>query len=101
MNDSRLLAQALLRHLDGCRVVFGGLLIGFAIQAPALDVGGRWHLLIWDRVTDPVAPMLLAVCVVWSIFIIRAARDPMANTMFSTSPPGPISRTASQWCRTR
>lgn len=63
-------------------VLFSGLLIAFAIQAPALDVGGRWHWLIWGRIMDPVPPMLLAVYVVWSIYIIRAARDPMANKMF-------------------
>ena len=84
MNDSRLRFLKRFLSIYGwlSLVLFGGLLIGFAIQAPALDVGGRWHVLIWDRVTDPVAPMLLTIYVVWSIFIIRAARDPMANKMF-------------------
>lgn len=84
MNDSRLAMLKRFLSIYGwlSLVLFGGLLIGFAIQAPALDVGGRWHWLIWDRVTDHVAPMLLAVYVVWSIFIIRAARDPLNNKTF-------------------
>jgi hypothetical protein len=39
-------------------------------------------VLIWDRVTDPIPPMLFAVYIVWSIFIYRAARDPLAHKMF-------------------
>ena len=84
MDDSKLVMLKRFLSIYGwlSLVLFGGLLIGFAIQAPALDVGGRWHVLIWDRITEPVPPMLLAVYVVWSIYIIRAARDPMANKMF-------------------
>ena len=63
-------------------LLFGGLMIGFISQPASWDVGGRWHWLIWDRISDHVAPMLLAVYIVWSIFIIRAARDPIANKLF-------------------
>ena len=62
--------------------LFGVLMIGFIVQPTSWDVGGPWHWLIWDRIDDRVAPMLLAVYVVWSIFIIRAARDPVANKTF-------------------
>jgi len=62
--------------------LFGGLMIGFIVQPASWDVGGRWHWLIWDSIEDRVAQMLLAVYVVWSIFIIRAARDPVANKTF-------------------
>ena len=84
MNDSKLAMLKRFLRIYGwlSLVLFGGLLIGFTIQAPALDVDGRWHWLIWDRVTDHVAPMLFVVYIVWSIFIIRAARDPLANRMF-------------------
>ena len=63
-------------------ILFGGLMIGFVARAPILDPGGAWHVLIWDRVTDPIPPMLFAVYIVWSIFIYRAARDPLAHKMF-------------------
>jgi len=62
--------------------LFGGLMIGFIVQPASWDVGGRWHWLIWDSIDDRVAQMLLAVYIVWSIFIIRAARDPVANKTF-------------------
>ena len=63
-------------------ILFGGLMIGFVVRAPILDPGGAWHVLIWDRVTDPIPPMLFAIYIVWSIFIYRAARDPLAHKMF-------------------
>ena len=63
-------------------LLFGGLLIGFAARAAILDPGGAWHVLIWDRVTDPIPPMLFAIYIVWSIFIYRAARDPLTHKMF-------------------
>ncbi|MDQ6828278.1 MAG: hypothetical protein M3081_05370 [Gemmatimonadota bacterium] len=63
-------------------VLFSALLLGFIVQPSSLDVGGGMHWLIWDHVSDHVAPMLLAVYVVWSIFILRAARDPLAHAMF-------------------
>ena len=62
--------------------LFGGLMVGFIVQPASWDVGGRWHWLIWDSIDDRVAQMLLAVYIVWSIFIIRAARDPAANKTF-------------------
>ena len=84
MDDSKLhLLKIFLRAYGWLSLLlFVGLMIGFIVQAPALDPGGRWHWLIWDRVTDHVAPMLFAVYIVWSIFIIRAARDPLAHKMF-------------------
>jgi hypothetical protein len=84
MNDSRLPMLKHFLRIYGwlSLVLFGSLMIGFIVQPASWDVGGRWHWLIWDRVTDHVAPMLLAVYIVWSVFIIRAARDPMANKMF-------------------
>ena len=57
-------------------------MLGFIMQPASWDIGGQWHWLIWDRITDPVAPMLLAVYIVWSVYIIRSARDPIANMFF-------------------
>ncbi len=81
-------------------ILFGGLMIGFVARAPMLDPGGAWHVLIWDRVTAPIPPMLFAVYIVWSIFIYGAASDPLAHKMFLDSPPGPTWPTASPWCLT-
>jgi uncharacterized protein DUF6632 len=83
-NDSRLrLLKGFLRIYGWLSLtLFSVLMVGFIVQPASWEVGGRWHWLIWDSVTDPVAPMLIAVYIVWSIFIIRAARDPMANKMF-------------------
>lgn len=63
-------------------ILFTALLLGFATQFPLLDEGGAWHWMSWDRVTGHVAPMLFAVYIVWSIFLLRAARNPLAHTMF-------------------
>jgi hypothetical protein len=83
-DDSRLrLLKTFLRVYGWLSLtLFVVLMIGFIVQPASWDVGGRWHWLIWDRVTDHVAPMLIAVYIIWSIFIIRAARDPMANKVF-------------------
>jgi len=62
--------------------LFSFLMVGFVFQWPAFDVGGSMHWMIWDRVADHVAPMLLAVYVVWSVYLIRIARDPLANITF-------------------
>jgi hypothetical protein len=84
MNDSRLHMFKQFLRIYGwlSLVLFGVLMIGFIVQPASWNVGGRWHWLIWDSVTDHVAPMLVAVYVVWSIYIIRAARDPIANKTF-------------------
>ena len=62
--------------------LFAGLLAGFTLELSAMNPGGSLSWLAWGPVTDPVPPMLLAVYVVWSIYIIRAARDPLANRTF-------------------
>jgi len=83
-DDSRLrLLKGFLRVYGWLSLaLFSVLLVGFTVQPASWDPGGPWHWLIWDRVNDHVAPMLIAVYVVWSVFIIRAARDPLANKMF-------------------
>src|SRR6185295_6042149 len=84
MQDSRVRGLSVFLRIYGWAslLLFSGLMVGFVTKAQALDEGSAWHWLIWDRVGDHVAPMLLAVYVVWSIFIIRAARDPIANKTF-------------------
>jgi hypothetical protein len=84
MQDSKVRGLSVFLRVYGWAslLLFTGLMIGFVTKAQALDEGSSWHWLIWDRVGDHVAPMLLAVYIVWSIFIIRAARDPLANKTF-------------------
>ena len=84
MQDSRYRALSVFLRVYGWAslLLFSGLMIGFVTQAQVLDEGSPGHWLIWDRVGDHVAPMLLAVYIVWSVFIIRAANDPVANKTF-------------------
>jgi hypothetical protein len=84
MDDARVRGLRLFLQIYGTAslILFAGLLLGFEVRTPFFDDGASGHWLIWDHVTDHVAPMLLAVYVVWSVFLIRAARDPLANPMF-------------------
>jgi hypothetical protein len=63
-------------------LLFTVLLAAFTFDLPAFDTGGPLNWMLWGGVNDHIAPMLLAVYVVWSLYIIRAARDPLANTLF-------------------
>src|SRR5437868_2179416 len=84
MEASRLRVLQMVIRLYGwfSLLLFSFLMVGFAFQWQAFDVGGSMHFMIWDRVADHVAPMLLAVYIVWSIYLIRVARDPLANITF-------------------
>jgi hypothetical protein len=63
-------------------ILFSVLMLGFAIQSPLLDIGGTLHWTIWDRVSDHVGPMLFAIYIVWSIYLIKAAADPVRYLPF-------------------
>lgn len=56
-------------------ILFSTLMLGFLIQTPLLDVGGKLHWTIWDHVGDHVGPMLFAIYIVWAIYLIKAASD--------------------------
>lgn len=62
--------------------LFSSLLLGFAVRWPLIDQGAPLHWVIWDRVTGHVAPMLFAIYIVWSVFLLRAARQPAAHATF-------------------
>jgi len=62
--------------------LFSALMTGFALRAPILQEGGSLCWTIWDRVSDHVGPMLFAIYIVWSIFLIRAAEDLRKNASF-------------------
>jgi FtsH-binding integral membrane protein len=62
--------------------LFTSLLLGFIVQFQPLDLGRPMHWVIWDRVTDHVGPMLFVIYMVWSIYLIRAAADPLKYQTF-------------------
>jgi hypothetical protein len=84
MDDSRLGGLSLFLRVYGwlSLILFTVLLSAFILQLPAFDTGGVLHWSVWGPLSDPVAPMLLAVYVVWSVYIIKAARDPITNARF-------------------
>ena len=68
-------------------LLFGWLLIGFAIRAPILAEGGSLHWMLWNDLqcgAEPchVPPMLLIVYFVWGVFFFLAARKPAAYASF-------------------
>jgi hypothetical protein len=63
-------------------LLFGILSLGFMFQAPILAKGGALNWAIWDDVTDHVPLMITVIYFVWSLFLIRAAKDPRAHGSF-------------------
>jgi hypothetical protein len=62
--------------------LFTSLLLGFIVRFQPLDSGRPMHWVIWDRLTDHVGPMLFVIYMVWSIYLIRAAADPLKHQSF-------------------
>ncbi|MGE0440537.1 MAG: hypothetical protein AB7L66_16295 [Gemmatimonadales bacterium] len=62
--------------------LFSVLTIAFIVRPASWEAGGRWHWLVWGPMHDPVPPMLLAVYVVWSWYLLRAAQDVGAHRLF-------------------
>src|SRR4051812_20829356 len=84
MNDSRTTGLPLFLRIYGWAslALFTTLLAAFTFRLSAFDTGGSLHWMVWGPLSDHVAPMLLAVYVVWSIYLIRAARNPQENASF-------------------
>jgi hypothetical protein len=84
MEESRVRVLSLFLRVYGWAslILFTTLLTAFTLQLPLFDTGGTLHWTVWGPLSDHVAPMLLAVYVVWSVYIIKAARDPIANALF-------------------
>jgi uncharacterized protein DUF6632 len=75
--------QIFLRVYGGVSLaLFSALMLGFMVQFRPLDQGQPLHWVIWDRVNDHVGPMLFAIYIVWSVFLIRAASDPIKYRTF-------------------
>ena len=72
-----------------CFVIFGSLMIGFAVQTPLLadDPKGALNWVIWNGIrcgNEPchVPPMLFIIYLVWGVFFFLAAREPLAYVSF-------------------
>jgi hypothetical protein len=63
-------------------VLFGVLSVGLMIKAPILDKGGALNWAVWDDMSDHVPLMITVIYFVWSVFLIRAARNPQAYASF-------------------
>ena len=72
-------------------IIFGSLLVGFAIQTPLLadEPKGAVNWMIWNGIrcgSEPcfVPPMLFIIHMVWGVFFFMAARKPLAYVSFLT-----------------
>jgi hypothetical protein len=91
-NESKKLAAlAILLRVYGVLtlVIFGSLLVGFAIQTPLLadEPKGALNWVIWNGIrcgSEPcyVPPMLFIIHIVWGVFFFMAARSPSAYVSF-------------------
>ncbi len=63
-------------------MLFGGLSLGLFLHAPILDQGGALNWAVWDHMSDHVPLMITTIYFVWSIFLIRASRNPGAYASF-------------------
>ena len=63
-------------------LLFGGLFLLTSFDAPILQDGGALRFMRWDVLSKHVELMLEAVYLVWGIFILMAARKPLAYLSF-------------------
>ncbi|GAA2825808.1 DUF6632 domain-containing protein [Nonomuraea rubra] len=68
--------------------IFVPLFLGFLVRTPLLaEAGGPLNWTIWNDVSSGhehahVPPMLFAIYIVWGVFLLVAARNPLANRSF-------------------
>jgi hypothetical protein len=63
-------------------ILFGGLSLGLFFHAPILDKGGALNWAVWDDMSDHAPLMITVIYFVWSVFLIRSAKDPLAYASF-------------------
>lgn len=63
-------------------VLFGGLFVLTATDAPVMQDGGALRFMRWDVLSKHVELMIEAVYLVWGVFLLRAARRPTAYLSF-------------------
>jgi hypothetical protein len=62
--------------------LFGTLFFLTAFDVPAMQEGGALRFLRWDILSKHVELMIEAVYLVWGVFLLLAARKPMAYISF-------------------
>ena len=63
-------------------ILFGGLFLLTAIDARIMQDGGALRFMRWDVLSKQVELMIEAVYLVWGIFMLIAARKPLAYISF-------------------
>src|SRR5436190_23635756 len=63
-------------------LLFGGLFLLTSIDAPIMQEGGALRFLRWDVLSKHVELMIEIVYLVWGIFMLIAARKPLAYLSF-------------------
>jgi hypothetical protein len=56
----------------------------FIFKFQSFNPGGFWHWLIWDDVYGHVGPMIFVIYIVWGVYLLIVARNPLKleNTVF-------------------
>ena len=63
-------------------LLFGGLFLLTSFDATIMQDGGALRFMRWDILSKHVELMLEAVYLVWGVFMLKAARKPMAYLSF-------------------
>ena len=63
-------------------LLFGGLFLLTSFDAAIMQEGGALRFMRWDVLSKHVELMLEAVYLVWGVFMLNAARKPMAYISF-------------------
>ena len=72
----------LLIHGSLSLLLFTTLSVGLFFHMPAFDKGGVLNWAVWDDMSDHAPLMVTVIYFVWSIFVIRASRNPRAYASF-------------------
>ncbi len=63
-------------------LLFGFLFVATLFDLPAMQEGGSMRFLRWDVLSKHVELMIESVYLTWGIFLLIAAKNPMANLSF-------------------
>ena len=63
-------------------ILFGGLFLLTSFDAAVMQEGGALRFMRWDILSKHVELMIETVYLVWGIFMLKAAREPLKNISF-------------------